>query len=92
VAREHARIIVRAQAGGPESTFRAERILCASGGVRLLGARLLAPEGGEQIMEAALAIRYGIGVSGLVAPLVWLGIAGLVAASLWDLVLRSQVR
>lgn len=32
---------------------------------KLLGARVLAPEGGEQIMEAALAIRHGIGVSDL---------------------------
>jgi len=30
---------------------------------RLVGARILAPEGGEQIMEAAMAIRHGIGVS-----------------------------
>jgi mercuric reductase len=29
---------------------------------RLLGARILAPEGGELLMEAALAIRYGITV------------------------------
>jgi mercuric reductase len=33
----------------------------------LVGARILAPEGGEQIMEAALAIRHGIGVSQLAA-------------------------
>ncbi len=31
----------------------------------LLGARILAPEGSEQIMEAALAIRHKIGVSDL---------------------------
>jgi mercuric reductase len=31
----------------------------------LIGARILAPEGGEQIMETALAIRHGIGVSDL---------------------------
>jgi mercuric reductase len=33
------------------------------GSDQLVGARILAPEGGEQIMEAAMAIRYGIGVS-----------------------------
>lgn len=33
------------------------------GSDRLLGARVLAPEGGEQIMEAAMAIRFGVGVS-----------------------------
>ncbi|MDT8323697.1 MAG: mercury(II) reductase [Bacteroidota bacterium] len=34
---------------------------------QLLGARILAPEGGEQIMEAALAIRHDIGVTELAA-------------------------
>jgi len=34
---------------------------------RLLGARILAPEGGELLMEAALAIRHGITVRELVA-------------------------
>jgi len=34
---------------------------------KLVGARVLAPEGGEQIMEAALAIRHGIGVSEIAA-------------------------
>lgn len=37
------------------------------GGDKLLGARVLAPEGGEQIMEAAMAIRYGIGVTEIAA-------------------------
>jgi mercuric reductase len=37
------------------------------GGDNLLGARVLAPEGGEQIMEAAMAIRFGIGVSEIAA-------------------------
>lgn len=37
------------------------------GGDKLLGARVLAPEGGEQIMEAAMAIRFGIGVSEIAA-------------------------
>lgn len=32
---------------------------------RLVGARILAPEGGELIMEASLAIRYGIPVADL---------------------------
>lgn len=43
------------------------KLIKAQGGGRLLGARILAPEGGEQIMEAALAIRHGIGVSELAA-------------------------
>jgi len=34
---------------------------------RLLGARILAPEGGELLMEAAVAIRYGITVAQLAA-------------------------
>ena len=37
------------------------------GGDKLLGARVLAQEGGEQIMEAAMVIRFGIGVSELSA-------------------------
>jgi len=37
------------------------------GGDRLLGTRVLAPEGGEQIMEAAMAIRHGIGVAEIAA-------------------------
>lgn len=37
------------------------------GGDRLLGARILAPEGGEQIMEAAVTIRFGLGVSEIAA-------------------------
>jgi mercuric reductase len=36
-------------------------------GDRLLGTRILAPEGGEQIMEAAMAISHGIGVSEIAA-------------------------
>ena len=34
---------------------------------RLLGARILAPEGGELLMEAALAMRHGITVRELTA-------------------------
>lgn len=41
------------------------KLLKERDGDRLLGARILAPEGGEQIMEAALAIRHMIGVSEL---------------------------
>lgn len=41
------------------------KLLKERGGDRLLGARILAPEGGEQIMEAVLAIRHMIGVSEL---------------------------
>lgn len=41
------------------------KLIKERGGDKLLGARVLAPEGGEQIMEAALAIRHGIGVSEL---------------------------
>lgn len=37
------------------------------GGDKLLGARVLAQEGGEQIMEAAMAIRFGVGVSEIAA-------------------------
>jgi mercuric reductase len=36
-------------------------------GDRLLGGRVLAQEGGEQIMEAAMAIRFGLGVSEIAA-------------------------
>ncbi len=36
---------------------------------RLLGARVVAPEGSEMIMEAALAVKYGITVSGLAETL-----------------------
>jgi mercuric reductase len=36
-------------------------------GDKLLGARVLAQEGGEQIMEAAMAIRFGLGVSEIAA-------------------------
>jgi mercuric reductase len=43
------------------------KLIKERGGDKLLGARVLAPEGGEQIMEAALAIRHGIGVSELAA-------------------------
>ena len=35
--------------------------------LRLLGASILAPEAGDIIVEPALAIRHGIGVSQLVA-------------------------
>ena len=41
------------------------KLLRRRGSDELIGARILAPEGGEQIMEAALAIRHGIGVSDL---------------------------
>ena len=41
------------------------KLIKKRGDDELLGARILAPEGGEQIMEAALAIRHGIGVSDL---------------------------
>lgn len=43
------------------------KLLRRRGSDELVGARILAPEGGEQIMEAALAIRHGIGVSQLAA-------------------------
>ena len=41
------------------------KLIRRKGSDELIGARILAPEGGEQIMEAALAIRHGIGVSDL---------------------------
>ena len=37
------------------------------GGDQLLGMRVLAQEGGEQVMEGAMAIRHGIGVSQIAA-------------------------
>ena len=40
-------------------------LLRRRGSDELVGARVLAPEGGELVMEAALAIRHGIGVSQL---------------------------
>jgi len=43
------------------------KLIKKRGDDELLGARMLAREGGEQIMEAALAIRHGIGVSELAA-------------------------
>ncbi len=39
------------------------KLLRARGEDRLVGARLLAPEGGEQIMEASLMIKFGLRVS-----------------------------
>ncbi len=39
------------------------KLLRARGQDRLVGARILAPEGGEQIMEASLMIRFGLPVS-----------------------------
>jgi mercuric reductase len=45
------------------------KLIKEQGGDRLLGARILAPEGGEQIMEAVLAMRFGIGVSQLAATM-----------------------
>jgi len=41
------------------------KLIKQRGSDKLVGARVLAPEGGEQIMEAALAIRHGMGVSEL---------------------------
>lgn len=41
------------------------KLLRERGTDRLIGARVLAPEGGEQIMEAAMAIRYRIPLSEL---------------------------
>lgn len=41
------------------------KLVKARGGDRLLGATILAPEAGDLIMEPALAIRHGIGVSEL---------------------------
>lgn len=43
------------------------KLLRERGTDRLVGARILAPEGSEQLMEAALAIRHAIGVSDLAA-------------------------
>ncbi len=43
------------------------KLIKERGGDKLLGARVLAQEGGEQIMEAAMAIRHDIGVSVLAA-------------------------
>jgi mercuric reductase len=43
------------------------KLVKESGGDKLLGARVLAPEGGEQIMEATMAIRFGVGVSQIAA-------------------------
>jgi mercuric reductase len=39
------------------------KLLRARGEDRLVGARILAPEGGEQVMEASLMIRFGLPVS-----------------------------
>ena len=39
------------------------KLVRASGADRLVGARILAPEGSEQIMEASLIIRFGLPVS-----------------------------
>jgi len=39
------------------------KLLRARGEDRLVGARALAPEGGEQIMEASLMIRFGLPIS-----------------------------
>lgn len=41
------------------------KLIRRKGSDELIGARILAQEGGEQIMETALAIRHGIGVSDL---------------------------
>jgi len=39
------------------------KLLRVRGEDRLLGARILAPEGGEQILEPSLMIRFGLGIS-----------------------------
>ena len=39
------------------------KLLRARGSDRLVGARILAPEGGEQTMEASLMIRFGLPIS-----------------------------
>lgn len=39
------------------------KLLRARGEDRLVGARILAPEGSEQVMEASLAIKFGLSVS-----------------------------
>lgn len=41
------------------------KLLRARGEDRLVGARILAPEGGEQIIEASLMIKFGLPVSGV---------------------------
>jgi mercuric reductase len=38
------------------------KLLRARGEDRLLGARIVAPEGSEQIMEASLMIRFGLSI------------------------------
>lgn len=38
------------------------KLLRARGGDQLLGARILAPEGGEQIHEASLMVRFGLSI------------------------------
>lgn len=43
------------------------KLIKERGGDKLLGARVLAPEGGEQIMEAVMAIRFAIGASEIAA-------------------------
>lgn len=43
------------------------KLIKQRGGDKLLGARVLAQEGGEQIMEAAMSIRFGLGVSEIAA-------------------------
>lgn len=43
------------------------KLIKRRGSDELLGARVLAQEGGEQIMEAAMAIRFGVGVSQIAA-------------------------
>jgi mercuric reductase len=39
------------------------KLLRAHGEDRLVGARVLAPEGGEQIMEASLMMKFGLPIS-----------------------------
>lgn len=63
VARLDLRNIPRALAARDKRGFI--KLFRRKGSDELVGARILAPEGGEQIMEAALAIRHGIGVSEL---------------------------
>jgi mercuric reductase len=63
VARLDLRNVPRALAARDTRGFI--KLIRRKGSDELIGARILAPEGGEQIMEAALAIRHGIGVSDL---------------------------
>lgn len=63
VARLDLKNVPRARAARDTRGFI--KLIRRKGSDELVGARILAPEGGEQIMEAALAIRHDIGVSDL---------------------------